>query len=171
MAAPTGPKCLPLRINGTLAFAVKGKGAWIAKSRLDQPLCFERLNTQEQDIKRPYRIAVSLEHSGELGQNLSQREDVKIIKLDSQAKYLAVAAGDLDAYIRESRKDGHPDVTWDHLPGAVIAQEAGCSVHQFGGGPLNFLPQSRIDYGWGVICYRGRPDGPMADLVTQLTGS
>lgn len=169
MAVPGGPHCQSLAIRGVLAFAVAGQGAWLAHPESDTPLQFAKMERSAAAIEPPYRVAVSLEHGGALSGRLAQRSDVELVKLDSQAKYLAVAGGDLDIYLRESRKDGQGDVSWDHVPGAVIAREAGCAVQTFDGEDLALNPDARIDYGRGVACYQGGAKGPLAGVVRELT--
>jgi 3'(2'), 5'-bisphosphate nucleotidase len=154
MAVPPTLARSDLSIGGRLAFAVRGRGAWIARLSAEGDLEFEPLRTPPRAPEGPIRVAVSLEHGGAVGERLARRNDIETVKLDSQAKYLAVATGDIDAYLRERRKDGATDVTWDHQPGATIAQEAGCRVRRFDGAPVRFEPTARLDYGEGVAAVR-----------------
>ena len=121
MAVPRVPEPIDgpsLRMAGSLAFSITGRGAWIAKLGGEAAkLEFERLDGGLADRPERVRVAVSLEH----GNSADRLGDLTPAKLDSQAKYLAVATGDLEIYIREKRNDGHPDVTWDHMPGGLIA--------------------------------------------------
>jgi 3'-phosphoadenosine 5'-phosphosulfate (PAPS) 3'-phosphatase len=155
MAVPGGPHCQPLAIRGALAFAVAGRGAWLAHPEPGAPLQFAKLEKSAATNEPPYRVAVSLEHGGALAGRLAQRSDVELVKLD--------------IYLRESRKDGHGDVSWDHVPGAVIAREAGCAVRTFDGEDLALSPDARIDYGRGVACYQGGAKGPLVEVVRELT--
>ena len=79
-----------------------------------------------------------------------------------------VAAGDIDAYIRESRNDGPSDVTWDHFPGGLIAKEAGCRLRRFDGADLDFRPEWTIDFSGGLLCYRERKDGLLESVLSRL---
>ena len=80
-----------------------------------------------------------------------------------------MATGDIDVYMREMRSDGQSDVTWDHMPGALIATEAGCSVRHFSGKPVEFEPRGPVAFERGVVCFRGTPDGGVGQLVSELT--
>ena len=113
-------------------------------------------------------MAVSLAHGGPLADRLRSTPGLEVLELDSQAKYLAVAAGDIDAYLRAARDDGQSDLLWDHLPGAVIAGEAGCSVRHFDGGPIDFEPREGIAFRGGVVCLREREGAKVSEAMTML---
>jgi 3'-phosphoadenosine 5'-phosphosulfate (PAPS) 3'-phosphatase len=167
MAAPHSGGDDGLAISAALAFAVKGMGAWICKDADPENLAFEPLKTPPEPGPN-IKVAISLAHSGALGARLEAMGNIEIVKLDSQAKYLAVATGDIDIYMRQSRNDGQPDVTWDHMPGALIATEAGCTVSQFNGEPFDLRPQPIIKFQRGFLCHRGKPNGPIGDLASEL---
>ncbi|KAK9811515.1 hypothetical protein WJX72_005139 [[Myrmecia] bisecta] len=59
------------------------------------------------------------------------------LRLDSQAKYGALARGDAAIYIRFPRA-GYREKIWDHCAGAVIVQEAGAIISDAAGTPLDF---------------------------------
>ncbi len=167
MAAPHAGGDDGLAIGGTLAFGVKGLGAWICRKPDPDNLAFEPLKTPPEPGPN-IKVAISLAHSGGLGAKLEEMGNIEIVKLDSQAKYFAVATGDIDIYMRKKRDDGKPDVTWDHMPGAIIATEAGCTVSQFNGESMNLLPQDVVKFEGGFICHRGKPNGPVGKLASDL---
>ena len=169
MAVPHAPRAEKTRVDNAIAFAVKGKGAWIGTVSEDKRLEFEPLRTQQDNFTSPYRIAVSLEHGGGLTDAMKSGE-VEIAKMDSQAKYLAVAANEMDAYLRKSRGDGGTDVTWDHMPGALIALEAGCTVASFDGSPVEFKPQGIVRFNGGMMCFRGPANGALGQVVNRIVG-
>jgi len=153
MAVPHSPHAEATAIDNRIAFAVAGEGAWIADISEDNPLQFEPLKTDHSTLAVPFKIAVSLEHGGGIAEGLGDR--LQVVKMDSQAKYLGVAANAIDAYLRKSRDDGGTDATWDHMPGILIAQEAGALVRSFAGGGVQPGPQPVIDLGGGVMAHRG----------------
>ena len=59
------------------------------------------------------------------------------IRIDSQCKYSIVARGDATAYVRISG-GSYQEKIWDHAAGAVIVKEAGGSVCDLNGQPLDF---------------------------------
>jgi 3'(2'), 5'-bisphosphate nucleotidase len=170
MAVPHAAKGRDLAINGSLAFAAAGEGTWIGRAAQDGELQFDRLAVDQKILPSPIRIAISLEHGGTISQRLDSIDDVEIIGLDSQAKYLAVAAGDIDIYMRQNRTDGHPDVSWDHMPGALIATQAGCTVRHFSGEDIEFLPQEVLPLRGGMACHAGPKDGPLGQVTARIVG-
>lgn len=170
MAVPHAPRADKTRIDNALAFAISGKGAWIAAINESGALGFVPLETERENHQPPYRIAVSLEHGGGLGEAVESGE-VQTARMDSQAKYLAVAANEMDAYLRKSRGDGGSDVTWDHMPGALIAREAGCTVCNFDGSPIEFAPEAVLRFRGGMMCFRGSAEGKIGQLLRRAHAS
>jgi 3'-phosphoadenosine 5'-phosphosulfate (PAPS) 3'-phosphatase len=167
MAVPGGNPELPLAIDRSIAVGVAGRGAWISPVvEGGEP----RWTSLGGVVSRsgPIRVAVSLAHGGPLADRLRSTPGLEVLELDSQAKYLAVAAGDIDAYLRAARDDGRSDLLWDHLPGALIAVEAGCEVQHFDGGPITFEPQESIAFRGGVRCLRERAGAAVSAAVSKL---
>ena len=179
MAVPGGNPDRPLAIDRSIAFGVAGGGAWISPvveggeprwtSLAGRP-SRSRPPSSTGDGPGPIRVAVSLAHGGPLADRLRSTPGLDVLELDSQAKYLAVATGDIDAYLRAARDDGRSDLLWDHLPGALIASEAGCEVRHFDGGPIVFEPREAIPFRGGVRCLRERPEGGVSRAVSRLIG-
>ena len=118
MAVPGGNPERPLAIDRSIAFGVAGVGAWMSRVVEGGEPEWRTLRTPSSRLG-PLRVAVSLAHGGPLADRLRSTPGLEVLELDSQAKYLAVAAGDIDAYLRAARNDGQSDLLWDHLPGAV----------------------------------------------------
>ncbi len=168
VAVPHIEPAAPLRIDGSLAFAIAGRGAFLGRIEDDfRPPEYERLDQRAATPRPRPRIAVSLAH-GRLREALAGDTSIELVALDSQAKYLGVAAGDLDAYLREGRGDGHPDTTWDHMPGGLIAREAGCAVVDFKGRPHEFPRERVIPLQGGLLCRRGPAGAPLEALLARL---
>ena len=156
-----------LAIDGALALGVSGGGAWISAGRAEEAI-WRRLEPKRFD--GPVRIAVSLAHGGPLADRVRASGNVEVVALDSQAKYLAVATGDIDAYLRAARDDGQSDVVWDHMPAGIVAREAGCRVCHFDGGELEFSPETAILFRGGVACFREREGGEVGRCLSELIG-
>jgi 3'(2'), 5'-bisphosphate nucleotidase len=60
------------------------------------------------------------------------------VRMDSQAKYVSVARGAGDIYLRLPAKAGYEEKIWDHAAGDLIVREAGGIVTDIYGKPLNF---------------------------------
>ena len=168
MAVPPSPTDHNMSIDGALAFAINGRGSWIgsigsAESR-DTPMEFQPIRRRTIE-EGPVKVAISLEH-GKFCERLDKLGEIELVKLDSQAKYLAVATGDIDLYVRERRDDGYPDVMWDHMPGGLIASESGCAIKHFTGDPVEFEPQRIVRFEGGVICHGGSADDRIGQAVS-----
>jgi 3'(2'), 5'-bisphosphate nucleotidase len=74
------------------------------------------------------------------------------VRVDSQAKYALVARGDADAYVRRSPSPGYRECAWDHVAGALVAREAGCTVTDVHGRPMGFGGGRRLAASEGVLC-------------------
>ena len=168
MAVPGGNDALPLAIDRSLAFALAGRGAWARAVGPGALSTWRRLEGGEGGRQGPARVAVSLAHGGPLARRLRETAGIEVVALDSQAKYLAVATGDIDAYLRTARDDGRGDVLWDHLPGGLVALEAGCTVRHFDGTPVEYAPRETISFRGGVACWRDRDGGSVSRTVDEL---
>ena len=169
VAVPGGDPSKERAIDGTLSFALRGRGAWTARVGAGAP-DWERLRCPQWRGPE-LRVAVSLAHGGALVDRLEDLEGLSVEKLDSQAKYIAVAAGEIDGYLRSARDDGRTDVVWDHMPAALVAQESGCRVTHFDGGEVDFEPAEALLFRGGLICCRGSEEGELhRSLVAAASG-
>ena len=124
---------------GCLAFAVKGGGAWLERDHGEpQPI-----HIRDWKPGMPVRACESVEpaHSkqdlaAEMLALLGARGTPA--RLDSQAKYVVVARGGADAYLRLPVRLDYREKIWDHAAGALIAAEAGAKVVDVEGFPLDF---------------------------------
>ena len=79
------------------------------------------------------------------------------IRMDSQAKYGAVARGDADLYLRiplpqdSSRREN----IWDHAAGAIIVCEAGGQVTDLDGQALDFSLGAKLTQNRGIVASNG----------------
>jgi 3'(2'), 5'-bisphosphate nucleotidase len=78
------------------------------------------------------------------------------IRLDSQAKYAAVAAGMAEVYLRPRARPEYRDCVWDHAAGTAIVEAAGGRVTDLDGRPLDFSLGSRLEANRGVLVTNGR---------------
>jgi 3'(2'), 5'-bisphosphate nucleotidase len=75
------------------------------------------------------------------------------LRMDSQAKYGAVARGDASLYLRlpSPKYPGYREKIWDHAAGAIIVEEAGGTVTDMHGQPLDFASDYLMHNNQGVI--------------------
>jgi HAL2 family 3'(2'),5'-bisphosphate nucleotidase len=88
------------------------------------------------------------------------------LRLDSQAKYAAVARGDAAAYLRLA---GYRHNIWDHAAGACIVAESGGRVTDAVGAPLNFAAGRTLsDNRGGIVATAAcTADGALHDAVVR----
>ncbi len=80
------------------------------------------------------------------------------VRMDSQAKYGVVARGEASLYIRLPNP-AYPDYReciWDHAAGVIVVQEAGGTVTDANGAPLNFLTGKRMHENRGIVATNGK---------------
>jgi len=81
--------------------------------------------------------------------------DLKIhrspVRMDSQAKYAAVAAGLADVYLRLPTKSDYREKIWDHAAGAFIVQAAGGLAGDVTGVPLDFSQGRTLKNNKGIV--------------------
>lgn len=79
------------------------------------------------------------------------------IRMDSQAKYAAVAAGQATLYLRlpSPKTPDYREKIWDHAAGVLVVQEAGGRVTDMHGNPLDFAKSARLENNRGVIVSNG----------------
>jgi 3'(2'), 5'-bisphosphate nucleotidase len=108
------------------------------------PALAESVESAHSDQSAAANIMRELDHAYEL------------LRLDSQCKYAVVARGQADVYLRLPSKKGYVERIWDHAAGALIAEEAGCTVTDIDGRALEF------SHGRGLEANRGVAVAPPA---------
>lgn len=79
------------------------------------------------------------------------------VRMDSQAKYGAVACGMAALYMRlpSPKTPDYRENIWDHAAGAIVVEEAGGRVTDMYGVPLNFGKSVKMMNNQGVIVSNG----------------
>jgi 3'(2'), 5'-bisphosphate nucleotidase len=146
--------------HGVLAWAVRGYGAW------QQPLFGveqSAIAIRTSGTADPAQLIIceSVESghsahdwSGLIAGDLAVQKSP--LRMDSQCKYLAVARGDADLYLRLPTKKGYQEKIWDHAGGVLLVQEAGGQVTDIGGRLLDFRQGSTLALNEGVVATNGR---------------
>lgn len=74
------------------------------------------------------------------------------VRMDSQAKYASVSRGDGDIYLRLPVGDGsYIEKIWDHAAGSLLLEEAGGTVSDIRGRPLDFGLGRTLTANKGVV--------------------
>ncbi len=77
-------------------------------------------------------------------------------RMDSQAKYGAVACGEASIYLRLPRSAAYREKIWDHAAGSILVEEAGGRVTDFRGDRLDFSAGPKLQRNHGVLATNGR---------------
>jgi 3'(2'), 5'-bisphosphate nucleotidase len=95
------------------------------------------------------------------------------VRLDSQAKYGVVARGGADLYLRLPRRTDYVERVWDHAAGALVVTEAGGTVTDVAGRPLDFTRGSRLLGNRGVVVSNGHLHALVIEALARevATGS
>lgn len=156
---------------GTLAWAVRGCGSWM--QALDQPdsaPCQIHVTTTSDSRDARFCESVESGHSshdwsGMIANALGiHREPFRI---DSQCKYLAVARGDADLYLRLPTRRGYQEKIWDHAGGVLVVEEAGGCVTDIHGKPPEFWHGSSLSANEGMVVTNGRFHAAVISAVQQ----
>lgn len=147
------------RSPGVIAVAAAGGGGARLASLAGGPA--RSLGANEWRHGDPIRLALSVEsaHGDADGASRLARQVGDLaepIRMDSCGKYLAVASGRADAYLRIPRiPSGNSPVrheaVWDHAAGVRIALEAGCTVCDLAGHALDFGRGTTLSGNRGII--------------------
>jgi len=77
------------------------------------------------------------------------------VRMDSQAKYGALALGAADIYLRIPKKENYAEKIWDHAAGSLIIEEAGGTVTDTQGKELDFSQGETLRENKGVVATAG----------------
>ncbi len=143
---------------GALLLAVRDQG--VAQQPLWAPGKIEavRVGFEKDPAKARFCEPVESAHTNQ-GESARIAESLGItaepIRLDSQAKYAAVARGDAEIYLRMP-KEGYEEKIWDHAAGALVVEEAGGKVTDLTGAPLDFTRGRTLKGNQGVVATNRR---------------
>jgi 3'(2'), 5'-bisphosphate nucleotidase len=159
----------PSEARGVVAVAVRGQGVTVEPldgglprpvrvSGLAEPASARIVESVEVDHTDHGFSAVVLKQAGVHGLP---------VRIDSQAKYFAVADGRAEIYIRNSRSPEYRENVWDHAAGVLIVQEAGGRVTDLDGRPIDFTHGSKLERNRGILA----TNGPVHDaLLSAIAG-
>jgi 3'(2'), 5'-bisphosphate nucleotidase len=149
---------------GAVFYAVRGQGAFVVP--LDGPADPVPVKVSTTDETAAARFCESVEsgHSSH-GDSETVAKLLNIteepVRLDSQAKYATVARGEADIYMRLPTRKDYVEKIWDHAGGVLLTEEAGGTVTDVLGQPLEF------NHGWGLVNNKGVivTNGPLHERV------
>ncbi|MEM8874325.1 MAG: inositol monophosphatase family protein [Planctomycetota bacterium] len=92
------------------------------------------------------------------------------LRMDSQAKYAAVALGDAEVYLRLPTRPGYRERIWDHGAGLICVECAGGRVTDVDGKPLDFSRGRKLEDNRGVVATSGRFHDAVLSAVSDVLG-
>lgn len=87
-------------------------------------------------------------------------------RIDSQCKYAAVSRGDAVIYLRLPTRPGYREKIWDHAAGMIVVEEAGGTVTDVLGKPLDFSLGRQLDNNRGIIATHGKFHARVVEVVS-----
>ncbi len=145
--------------RGLIFVAVRGEGAVMMPLAGGAP---QPLRVNQDPASAGFRFVESVESGhGNQSQQSAMAQAVGIqaasIRMDSQAKYAAVAAGEAALYLRlpSPKTPNYREKIWDHAAGTLVVQEAGGCVTDMNGKPLDFGKAARFEDNRGVVVSNG----------------
>jgi 3'(2'), 5'-bisphosphate nucleotidase len=166
---------LPMKGNetrGTLMVAVREEGVEMMDLDSDGGT---RIHVDTSGDEACHRFVESVESSHgnqALQSKVAMAVDIKApsLRMDSQAKYAAVARGDAVLYLRLPSLDRgrYAEKIWDHAAGALVVEEAGGKVSDMYGKPLDFGTTERMHDNQGVVVSNGKIHDDVIAALTRL---
>ena len=148
------------QVRGILCHARRGQGACLRP--LDGDATDQPMRTGATVDLGEARFVESVESGHahhEAHQQIATRLGIHAapLRLDSQAKYAAVARGDASIYLRlpSPRTPDYRECIWDHAAGACVVEEAGGTVTDATGQPLDFGCGAKLERNRGVVATSG----------------
>jgi 3'(2'), 5'-bisphosphate nucleotidase len=143
--------------TGLLLWGAPGRGAWmeplgggpatrISVSAMADPAAARMLGSVEISHGDPAVIRGVVDRAGFGG---------GWVRIDSQAKYAAVAAGLAEVYLRPVSRPDWRERVWDHAAGAAIVIAAGGTVTDLDGRDLDFTRGPTLEANRGVVATNG----------------
>ncbi len=156
----------------SLFYAVLGQGTFAL--RLDAESEPRRIHVTELNDPTLARFCESFESSHSSHNEsamIAEKLGIKAapVRMDSQAKYAMVAAGEADVYLRLPAKTGYFEKVWDHAGGVLIVTEAGGTVTDLQGKPLDFSHGHELRENRGIIVTNGPLHSAILGMAKSVT--
>ncbi|MFK7778700.1 MAG: 3'(2'),5'-bisphosphate nucleotidase [Gimesia sp.] len=157
--------------KGTIYYCVAGQGAFAIPLEQEQAATPVHVSTNSDFSQSRFCESVesghsSHGHSQQVAKNLGIQKEPR--RLDSQAKYAVVAQGDADIYMRLPTRVGYREKIWDHAAGVLLVEEAGGTVTDIHGKPLEFNHGYELTDNTGVIVTNGPLHSGLIETLDQL---
>ncbi len=149
-----GAELLPLWSEATTGSVVKVS----ANTNLSAARFCESVESGHSDQDQSVQIAKLLGINSEA------------VRMDSQAKYATVARGEAEIYLRLPTRADYREKIWDHAAGMLAVTEAGGTVTDVTGAPLDFSRGRKLERNQGIIATNGPIHQDVVKAVRQVLG-
>ena len=145
---------------GSLVLAVRGQGAWT--TGLETPGEWTPLRVSPTADPSRARIMRSFESGHTDADKIDEfaarlGTSAEPIRMDSQAKYAVMAAGQGEIILRllSPKQPDYREKIWDQAAGSLILEEAGGRISDLSGKPLDFTQGRMLVANRGVLASNG----------------
>lgn len=147
--------------EGTLAVAMRGQGAWVgplgARGNHLEPVRVSRVSDAAQArVLRSFESGhTNVDQVDQFAQALGVIAEP--MRLDSQAKYVMLAAGAGELYLRllSRNQPDYKEKIWDQAAGSLLVCEAGGQITDLDGAPLDFSAGRTLSRNRGILASNG----------------
>ncbi len=151
--------------TGLMGVAVRGAGATLSPLAGGAP---QSIQVVSADQSNNLRFVESVESGhGDQSRQAAVAKAAGItqdsLRMDSQAKYMAVAAGEAALYLRlpSPKTPDYREKIWDHAAGVILVEEAGGRVTDIAGKSLDFSLGAKLVNNQGVVVSNGSIHDPV----------
>ncbi|MCY4171731.1 MAG: 3'(2'),5'-bisphosphate nucleotidase [Bacteroidetes bacterium] len=152
------------KLSDQVFFASRGNGAYHGDQLLQvtqthisgEPRICQSIESGHTSLKDIHRVADYLEIN------------TARVELDSQAKYVVVARGHAEIYMRLPLGNGYIERIWDHAAGALLLSEAGGKVTDCGGRLLDLSCGMGLEKNVGIIATNGVVHDQVIEALESL---
>lgn len=144
------------RHRGALFYAVRGEGAYRADIAAGDVRIF--VDDKERGEQAAFCESVEPGHANrDVHARIAEHLGITAppFRMDSQAKYAALATGMASVYLRLPRNAEYREKIWDHAAGSILVEEAGGRVSDFDGNPLDFTTGRKLVRNVGILASNG----------------
>lgn len=160
--------------RGATFLAIKGEGVSSVSTSGER----DRVEVTTERSPASWRFVESVESSHgnpDLQSSVARAVEIEApsLRMDSQAKYAAVARGDAVLYLRlpPAEARGYAEKIWDHAAGSLIVEEAGGRVTDMHGAPLDFRSDERMRGNQGVVVSNTKIHDQVVGALAELAPS
>lgn len=153
---------------GVIATAIKGHGVRFEALNSNASMREARVSSLGREAARAVESIEHSDHSFSADVYRKAELGGTLVRMDSQAKYLAVADGRAEVYLRQSRGADYKERVWDHAAGVLIVEEAGGRVTDLNGKPIEFNHGGTLAANSGILATNGILHDQLLEIIQAV---